>query len=344
MAKNTGKKIIAGMVATAIVAGAGVVGGMAIQNAYADPNAGDNTQTESPAVDYEKIELQEKLAEAQANLSEAQAQLATKVAELEALQSSTDSQIENLNGQISQQDAEITELNTEIDNLLTEIDLLNRALRGEFTSARYLIFDEHGEVIGLSVDGLIAMHTGKMTELVLPSSYSIGEIVNVERTFTDFTALDLFCQTTGVFDFSFNYNDTEYVIASEADYNTYNAEISEYLANGKSITTISEEQQYLDGEEYAVVSIAYDAFQETFFNKIKFPATITKINNGAFRNCNATIFDFSDCTSIPRIGSGSISSMMEDYSIYVPDELYDEWIADSKWSNYADHIFKASEM
>ena len=45
---KAGKKFIAGMVATAIVAGAGVAGGMAIQNAYADPNAGgDITRLET---------------------------------------------------------------------------------------------------------------------------------------------------------------------------------------------------------------------------------------------------------------------------------------------------------
>lgn len=74
--KRTGKKIIAGLLVTTIMAGTGVAAGMAIQNAYGTPTE-DNTQTEAPAVDYEKLELQEKLAEAKIQLANTQSELDT---------------------------------------------------------------------------------------------------------------------------------------------------------------------------------------------------------------------------------------------------------------------------
>lgn len=33
-----------------------------------------------------------------------------------------------------------------------------------------------------------------------------------------------------------------------------------------------------------------------------------------------------------------------EYSIVVPDDLYDDWVADEKWAKYADHIVKESEF
>ena len=122
MAKNkTGRKIIAGLVATTIVAGAGVAGGMAIQNAYGDPNTGDNTQTEAPGVDYEKLELQEKLAEVQAKLTEAQTELETKTVAFNELKTSTDNEIALLNEQIGAKDAAIETANAELEQAVTDL-------------------------------------------------------------------------------------------------------------------------------------------------------------------------------------------------------------------------------
>ena len=117
MAKNTGKKIIAGLVGTAIIAGAGVAGGMAIQNAYGKPDAGDNTQTEAPAVDYEKIELQEKLAKVQAQLTESQTLLQAKTTAYNQLKETTDAEIANLNEQITAKETAIKEANAELEQV-----------------------------------------------------------------------------------------------------------------------------------------------------------------------------------------------------------------------------------
>ena len=75
--KRTGKKIIAGLLVTTIMAGTGVAAGMAIQNAYGKPTE-DNTQTEAPAVDYEKLELQNQI-------TKLEQQLATEKENVESL-------------------------------------------------------------------------------------------------------------------------------------------------------------------------------------------------------------------------------------------------------------------
>lgn len=87
---KTGKKLIAGIVATTIIAGAGVAGGMAIQNAYADPNAGgDITRletdltTEKANHEATKAELAEVKAELESEKAQA-VQDEAKITELEA--------------------------------------------------------------------------------------------------------------------------------------------------------------------------------------------------------------------------------------------------------------------
>ena len=95
MAKKKGiskaaKKLIAGMVATTIVAGAGVAGGMAIQTAYADPNAGGDITRLETDLTTEKASHEEtkaKLAEVKAELETEKAkdiQDEARIAELEA--------------------------------------------------------------------------------------------------------------------------------------------------------------------------------------------------------------------------------------------------------------------
>ena len=87
---KTGKKLIAGIVATTIIAGAGVAGGMAIQNAYADPNAGGDITRLETDLTTEKASheaTKAELAEVKAELESEQAQAVqdeAKIAELEA--------------------------------------------------------------------------------------------------------------------------------------------------------------------------------------------------------------------------------------------------------------------
>ena len=89
----------------------------------------------------------------------------------------------------------------------------------------------------------------------------------------------------------------------------------------------------------------------TFYNcyslaSIIIPDGVTSIGSNAFGSCYRIVkYDFSQVTSIPTLSSTSVFNYMRKHSkIVVPDALYDEWIAATNWSTYADYIYKASEV
>lgn len=78
---------------------------------------------------------------------------------------------------------------------------------------------------------------------------------------------------------------------------------------------------------------------------IVIPNSVTSISSDAFQYCHSiTKYDFSKCTAVPSLsGTDTFYDINGICKIIVPDNLYDEWIAASNWSNYADYIYKASE-
>lgn len=76
------------------------------------------------------------------------------------------------------------------------------------------------------------------------------------------------------------------------------------------------------------------------------PNSVTKIDMEAFSNCYSIIkYDFSQCSSVPTLYNTRVFSGISNLcKIIVPDSLYDEWIAATNWSSYADYIYKASEV
>lgn len=79
---------------------------------------------------------------------------------------------------------------------------------------------------------------------------------------------------------------------------------------------------------------------------IKIPANVTTILTYAFSTCHSIIcYDMTTLTTVPTLGgTNAFNDINKICRIYVPDELYDEWIVASNWSTYADYIYKASEM
>ena len=73
-----------------------------------------------------------------------------------------------------------------------------------------------------------------------------------------------------------------------------------------------------------------------------FPSTLRYIGTSAFLYMTLKVFDFSECAQIPTLTNANAFSGTTG-AIVVPDNLYDEWIAATNWSAYADRIVKASE-
>ena len=79
---------------------------------------------------------------------------------------------------------------------------------------------------------------------------------------------------------------------------------------------------------------------------ITIPEGVKKIDDNAFNNCYSLIkYDFSQATAVPTLSNRSAFNKINKIcKIVVPDNLYDQWIAATNWSSYADYIYKASEV
>lgn len=73
---------------------------------------------------------------------------------------------------------------------------------------------------------------------------------------------------------------------------------------------------------------------------ITIPSGVSKIFSYTFQNCyGMKYYDFSEHTSVPTLSaSNAFANIPSDCEIRVPSALYDEWIAATNWSTYADHI------
>ena len=67
---------------------------------------------------------------------------------------------------------------------------------------------------------------------------------------------------------------------------------------------------------------------------------IKTISGYALQYCNRCLtYDFTACTSVPTLHQTSVFiNINPDADIFVPAELYDEWIVATNWAQYADHI------
>lgn len=81
-----------------------------------------------------------------------------------------------------------------------------------------------------------------------------------------------------------------------------------------------------------------------FLKKIIFPPTIKRVETA--QGCySLTYMDFSKSTSVPPLSqSGAFNGINGFCRIIVPDALYERWIAATNWSQYANYIYKASEV
>lgn len=111
---------------------------------------------------------------------------------------------------------------------------------------------------------------------------------------------------------------------------------------------------YLVSDCYALKSInipahwkyigAHDFFNCYSLKDITLPPHIESIGVYAFFGCACLKYDFSKSDVIPSLANTSVFKRDNpDKRIIVPDNLYEEWIAATNWSTYADIIVKASE-
>lgn len=96
-----------------------------------------------------------------------------------------------------------------------------------------------------------------------------------------------------------------------------------------------------------VTSILDNAFYRCYsLVNITMPKNLTDISSYAFVDCKSLIkYDFSQVTTVPTLTDvNAFENINSICKIVVPDNLYDQWIAATNWSTYADYIYKASEV
>lgn len=73
---------------------------------------------------------------------------------------------------------------------------------------------------------------------------------------------------------------------------------------------------------------------------------ITRIGEYAFAIWDCLVYDFSHCTSVPTLEDINAFSGNPEKIIIVPDDLYDDWVLATNWSDSSivDNIVKASEV
>ena len=118
-----------------------------------------------------------------------------------------------------------------------------------------------------------------------------------------------------------------------------------------------------------LTSIGQQVFYEcTSLTSITIPSSVTSIGSSAFSHCtgltsvtigsgvtsidsffsscyNIRLYDFSQAISVPTLTDTSVFSGISALcKIVVPDSLYSTWITATNWVNYANYIYKASEV
>ena len=87
-------------------------------------------------------------------------------------------------------------------------------------------------------------------------------------------------------------------------------------------------------------SFGNNAFSGNYhMTRMTFSENVSYIGTGTFSNNYACrYYDFSNNTKVPTLSGSGYSGIAADCEIRVPAALYDEWIAATNWTSYADKI------
>jgi len=130
---------------------------------------------------------------------------------------------------------------------------------------------------------ILTGYVGTDTEIVIPTSYSIGEPLLQEETYNSFTELREKCapfSEEDIFPFDITLNTGEVVtITHEMELYDHQSKLSFPTTIVRKITT------YVDGTDYQVTAIGNDAFYKSNITSIEIPEGITHLYTYAFHLC-----------------------------------------------------------
>lgn len=95
----------------------------------------------------------------------------------------------------------------------------------------------------------------------------------------------------------------------------------------------------IDLSNSTISSIPVNAFYGTTAKRIIFPGTLETLGYGSLANVTGLeVIDMSSCNAVPTLSSTATIGTASNPMIRVPAALYDEWIAATNWSTFADYI------
>ena len=93
-------------------------------------------------------------------------------------------------------------------------------------------------------------------------------------------------------------------------------------------------------ENYTVIKISNNAFEGCSAKRIVFPETITVLSANIFKDAHALECVELRSRTLPEVGSSMLAGANNNVKIYVPEELYSNYVTDYFWAIYADSIDK----
>lgn len=243
--------------------------------------------------------MQESLNKAEADMVDIRLQLVQQSVDLNTARA----RLAELQEALQNSDADIETLmleKIELENLIAvqeeyirELVLKLEQPNNEYqqTSIEYFTFD------GPTITGFYGPE--ELKDIVIPTHYSLGEIVTETKEFTDIVDLDDylwdFRNSLSELTISFVSGETFNLLDYDDFYDNYYDQVEQLLSNNGFATVTCLKQTYTNGYDYSLNKIGSRAFNGCSFNSVIVPEEINVIENSAFYNC-----EIMDKISIPN--------------------------------------------
>ena len=170
---------------------------------------------------------------------------------------------------------------------------------------------------------ILTGYIGTETDIVIPSSYSLGEAMQVTKEFSDSMSLMDYCMEKSFFEFTLyaDGTDTTINITCEDDLMNYMGDIDMMAIEYGSIKFDITEQPYIEGNDYQVDTIGDSAFHScSNLTSVVIPSGVTTIGNGAFMHCTS-ITSLKIPYGVTSIGEGAFSNLSALTSLEIPTSI-----------------------
>lgn len=137
-------------------------------------------------------------------------------------------------------------------------------------------------------DGVLTGYNGPYSNVVIPTSYSLGELVAKTITFNNFEAYRTYFQNQRIFDFEVVAGEpNDFVrVTNEDEFMSSEVTVQELINTYGTITCNYAIQTYVDGDDFEVQQIGPCAFEQNkYIKSVTIPEGVFLIDENAFAHC-----------------------------------------------------------